>query len=73
MLSSRIDANANDTQIDYDRKFGFLMKKGHFYGCSKNIDLQKNNDLRPKNKDPLMILIQEVTLYSFTDEKQVKV
>ena len=41
MLSSRIDANANDTQIAYDRKFGFLMKKGHFYGCSKNIDLKK--------------------------------
>ena len=35
--------------------------------------IPKYNDLRPKNKDPLMILIQEVTLYSFTDEKQVKV
>ena len=33
--------------------------------------IPKHNDLRPKNKDPLTI--QEVTLYSFTDEKQVKV
>ena len=38
MLSSRIDANANETQIDSARKFGFLMEKGHFYGCSKNKD-----------------------------------
>ena len=52
MLSSRIDANANDTQIDYDGKFGFLMEKGHFYGCSKNIDLKKKMTYDPKTKTP---------------------
>ena len=53
-------------------KFG-SDEKGTFLWLQRKHRSQKNNDLRPKNKDPLMILIQEVTLYSFTDEKQVKV
>lgn len=52
MLSSRIDANANETQIDSARKFGFLMEKGHFYGCSKNKD-PKTQWLKTQKQRPL--------------------